>query len=209
MYRRLASVLLLAALSSSPSIAKNKHKRVLPDYVLQARTAVVVVDPDAGQPLDQPYSNANARASVEKALMEWGRFDLVNDGQDSDLIFVVRTGNGRTIQPTMKGGPIGQRPGYGESSDSSIRIGGHTGTPPPMQDPSVMPPNQGPHVSNEAGPAEDMFEVYRGNVQNPLDSTPVWRYVAKDCLREPKVAAVEEFRKLIAKQEKPQPAKKP
>jgi hypothetical protein len=56
-----------------------------------------------------------------------------------------------------------------------------------------------------------MFEVYRGNLPNPLDSTPVWRYVAKHCLREtPTVAAVEEFRKAIAEAEKPQiPTKKP
>jgi hypothetical protein len=54
-----------------------------------------------------------------------------------------------------------------------------------------------------------MFEVYRGNVPNALASTPVWRYIAKNCLREPKVTAVEEFRKAIAEAEKPQVPKKP
>ncbi len=46
-------------------------------------------------------------------------------------------------------------------------------------------------------------------VRDPLDSPPVWRYMAKDCLREPGVTAVEEFRKAIAQAEKPQPPKKP
>jgi len=64
-------------------------------------------------------------------------------------------------------------------------------------------------MSNEVGPSDDMFAVYRGSEQYPLDSPPVWRYIAKDCLREPKVAAVEEFRKAIAEAEKPQPSKKP
>jgi len=51
--------------------------------------------------------------------------------------------------------------------------------------------------------------VYRGGMGSSLDSPPVWRYIAKDCLREPGVTAVEEFRKAIAQAEKPQPPKKP
>ena len=70
-------------------------------------------------------------------------------------------------------------------------------------------PQNGPRISNEVGPSEDTFEVYRGGVPNPLDSPPVWRYIAKDCLRAPQVSAVEEFRKLIAEAEKPQVPKKP
>jgi hypothetical protein len=52
--------------------------------------------------------------------------------------------------------------------------------------------------------------VYRGGISDPLNSSPVWRHIAKDCLRAPNVAAVEEFRKAIAEAEKPQiPSKKP
>jgi len=52
--------------------------------------------------------------------------------------------------------------------------------------------------------------VYRGGISDPLNSSPVWRYMAKDCLRAPKVNAVEEFRKAIVAAEKPQiPSKKP
>jgi hypothetical protein len=46
-----------------------------------------------------------------------------------------------------------------------------------------------------------MFEVYRGGVQYPLDSAPVWRYMAKDALNGPQVDAVEQFRKAIAESE--------
>jgi len=207
--------LAVAALLVTLAAAKDKNKRVLPDDVMRARTALVVIDPDAGEPLDQPQSNSIARESVEKALTEWGRFDLLAEGQETDLVFVVRTGNGRTVQPTVKGGPTDNRPVYGQTTDSTIRIGAQQGQAPPLQDPSITPPNRGPQVSNEAGAIEDTFEVYRGNVQYPLDNPPVWRYVAKDCLREPKVTAVEEFRKAIAEQEKartpqsPQPSKKP
>jgi hypothetical protein len=206
---RLAALSILAVLLTTAGAAKDKTKRVLPEDVLRAHRVFVIIDPEAGEPLDQPYANANAREAVEKALIEWGRFDLVSEGQEVDLIIAVRTGNGRSMQPTVRGGPIDQRPGTAQSTDSTTRIGVHQGQPPPLQDPSAAPPSRAPHVTNEVGPSEDMFEVYRGNVPNPLDSTPVWRYIAKDCLREPKVAAVEEFRKAIAEAEKPQVPKKP
>jgi len=209
MTHRLFSTLALVALLVCPAVPKDKKKLVLPADVLRARTVLVVIDPDAGEPVDQPFSNARARDSVEKALLEWGRFDLLSTGQPTDLVIAVRTGNGKAMQPTIKGGPVDQRPGYGQSTDSTIRIGGQQGQPPPLQDPSLTPPNRGPRMSNEVGTSEDMFVVYRGNEQYPLDSPPVWRYIAKDCLREPKVAAVEEFRKAIAEAEKPQPSKKP
>jgi len=206
---RLFFTFALVVLLVCPAAPKDKNKHVLPEEVLRARTVLVVIDPDAGEPLDQPQANSIARDSVEKALLEWGRFDLRPAGQPTDLIIAVRTGNGRAMQPTIKGGPVDQRPGYGQSTDSTIRVGGQQGQPPPLEDPSVTPPNRGPRVSNEAGPSEDMFAVYRGTGQYPLDSPAVWRYIAKDCLREPKVAAVEEFRKAIAEAEKPQPSKKP
>jgi len=71
----------------------------------------------------------------------------------------------------------------------------------------VTPPDRGPHLGNEVGSSEDSFEVYQGSIEHPLDSPPIWRYVAKDCLRPPNVSAVDEFRKAIAEAEKPQPKK--
>ncbi len=144
-------------------------------------------------------------------------YSLVMDGAESGFWSIaVRTGNGRMVQPTIKGGPIDQRPGSARrATDGSIRIGGHQGsTSPPLSDPSVGPPNDPPtwaaHRAMRSARPKTTFEVYRGRVRNhPLDSAPVWRYIAKDCLREPGVAAVEEFRKAIAKAEQPQPAKKP
>jgi hypothetical protein len=206
---RLSFLLPLLVLLATQALAKDKNKSTLPEYVLRAQTVLVVIDPDAGEPLDHPNANATARDNVEKALMDWGRFKLALDGRESGLIMVVRTGNGKAVQPTIRGGPIDQRPGIGQSTDSSIRIGGQHGQPPPLTDPSSDPQNQGPHVSNEVGSSEDSFAVYRGGIANPLDSSPVWRYNAKDGLQAPRVAAVEEFRKALAQAEKPQPSKKP
>src|ERR1700733_6597181 len=214
MTARLASLFLLTALLAVSANGKDKKKSSLPEYVLRATTVRVVVSPDAGEPLDHPMANATARDSVEKALMQWGRLRPVMDGAESDLVIAVRTGNGRMVQPTIKGGPIDQRPGVAQGTDDTIRIGAQQGQAPPLNSPGAGPqigPQNGPQISNTVGASEDTFEVYRGGVQYPLDSAPVWRYIAKDCLREPGVSAVEEFRKAIAKAEQaqPQPAKKP
>ena len=207
MTARLSSLFLLAALLAVAASAKDKKKSSLPEYVLRATTVLVVVSPEAGEPLNEPRANATARDNVERALMQWGRLRPVMDGQESDLVIAVRTGSGRMVQPTVRGGPVDQRPGTAQTGDGNIRIGAQQGQPPPLSDPSMGRPN-GPRIGNDVGPSEDTFEVYRGGVEYPLDSSPVWRYIAKDCLRQPGVTAVEEFRKAIAQAEKPQVPKK-
>ena len=210
MTRRLCSVLVPLFLLISAANGKDKHKPALPEYVLRAQTVRVVIDPNAGEPLDQPQANALARENVEKALMEWGRFRLMLDGQESDLVIVIRTGDGRMSRPTMRGGPIDQRPGIGQSTDSDIRIGAQQGQPPPLGGPGSYPQNQRPTMGTEIGSSEDSFEVHPGGPNNPLDSPAVWRYIKKDCLRpNPHVPAVEEFRKAVADAEKPKVPKNP
>jgi hypothetical protein len=195
---------LILPLVFTPALAKDKKSSSLPVYVLRARTVRVAIDPQSGEPLDQPFANRMARENVEKALMEWGRFEIVPDGQESDLVIMVRTGNGKAVRPTIQGGPIDQRTGEAQGTDSSIRIGGQRGQPPPLSNPGTAQPDRGPHIGNEIGGGEDTFEVYRGDIEYPLDSSPVFRYIAKNCLKAPKVAAVEEFRKAIVEAEKPQ-----
>jgi len=213
---RLVSCLVFAAFVSlsitAPLVAKNKDKKkaVLPEYVLRAETVLVIVAPDAGEPLDHPMANSTARDNVEKAFSEWGRYRVVMDGQEADLVISVRTGSGSMVRPTIKGGPIDQRGGVAQGTDSTIRIGGGVGRQP-GNDPTMNPQDQGPHMSNEIGPSEDLFEVYRGSVSDALDSPPVWRYIAKDGLRAPNMRAVDEFRKAVTDSEKPQipPQKQP
>src|ERR1700722_16356605 len=110
MSARLASLLFAVALLtvslSDPLSAKDKKKPVLPEYVLRAQTVRVVIAPESGEPIDQPMANSTARENVEKALSEWGRYRIVLDGQESDLVIAVRTGSGKMMRPTIKGGPI-------------------------------------------------------------------------------------------------------
>ena len=132
--------------------------------------------------------------------------------QNADLVVAVRKGH--AAGPTIGGAPGDDRSVTYQPSDGGVRIGGQRGRPPDLNDPGLSrsaggrQADRGPHVKNEIGPAEDMFEVYRGGSEYPLDSPSVWRYMAKDALNQPTVAAVEQFRTAISESEK-QRAQKP
>jgi hypothetical protein len=185
--------------------AKDKKKGLLPADVLQAQTVLVLVDPNAGVDIEHPNADRISREDVEKALMKWGRFNLVMDAADADLVITVRKGSGKIAQPTIGGIPANNRPVVVQPTDSGGRIGGRQGNPGNPGDPSSsQSPNPEPQV--EMGGAQDMFVVYRGNKahlqDSPLDSPAVWRYTAKDALESPDVPAVEVFRKVLADSEK-------
>jgi len=197
------SLLLVCCLVAA---GKDKKKSLLPTDILEARTVLVVVDPDAGVAIEAPNSNRTAQEDVEKALMNWGRFTLATDVSTADLIISVRRGNGKVVQPTIGGVPVNNRPVIFEPTDSGVGIGGHRGNPPQAGDPTTAQP-QSPHPQVEVAQAQDMFVVYRGKRDNALDSPAVWRYSAKDALSSPGVPAVDAFRKLIAEAEKQQAAR--
>jgi hypothetical protein len=193
-------LLVAPLLSSSHADAKNKKKQLLPDDVLRAETILVVIHPDAGEPLKSPATNRTAQEDVEKAIMKWGRFRLVMEPQTADLVVAVRKGH--APGPTIKSAPADDRPVIYEPTDGGVRVGVQQGRPPDLTNPGLGGPEpRTPGTSSELGPAEDMFEVYRGGIQHPLDSAPVWRYMAKDALNGPQVDAVEQFRKAIAESE--------
>lgn len=191
----------LVLLCATFAAGKDKKKIILPDDVLQARTVLVVIDPDAGMAIDAPNANMTARDDVEKALMKWGRFELALDVSTADLVITVRKGSGRTVEPTIGGIPQNNRPVIFQPTDSGGRIGGSQGTPPASGDPTASQyPHPIPQV--EAGAPDDMFVIYRGKRGDATGYPPVWRYSAKDALRSPSVPAVEEFKKLITAAEK-------
>jgi len=201
MSSRLRIALVLVLLSTLPVIAKNKKKPTLPDLILKAQTVYVVIPPDAGEPLTDPTANRTAEDAVEKAIMKWGRFRLVPGSQTADLIIAVRKGH--AAGPTIRNSPADDRPVIIQpTGEAGTRVGGHQGRRPDLSDPGLGgPADRGPQISNQIGPSEDAFEVYMGGVDYPLDAPPLWRYVAKDALKAPRVDAVEQFRKAINESE--------
>jgi hypothetical protein len=203
---RKALILALVLLAVPLAGAKDKKKVILPDYVLKAQSVLIVINPDAGESPQNPNANWVARQDVERAIMDWGRLTLAMEPLTADLVISVRRGTGKTVSPTISAPD--SRPVILDPSDQGIRIGAQHGTPPPLTN---GPTINTPHPSTEIGPSDDMFEVYRGRVEYPLDNAATWRYIAKDSLKSPNVPAVAEFRKLIAEAEKQQQAqqKKP
>ncbi|MEA2260284.1 MAG: hypothetical protein QOJ51_3109 [Acidobacteriaceae bacterium] len=199
-----ASVLLLWCLMGA---AKDKKKVLLPTDVLEARTILVIIDPDAGIAAEHPNANRMAREDVEKALMKWGRYSLVMEPSNADLIITVRKGSGKIAQPTIGGVPTNNDIGVIQPTDSGGRVGVRQGNPAIAGGPlNPQSTSAGPRPQVEAGESQDMFVVYRGNKENPagspLDFPAVWRYSATDALASPEVPAVDVFRDVISKSEK-------
>jgi len=178
----------------------------LPGYVLKAQTVLVVILPNSGEPIEDITANRKAQEEVEKAFLKWGRYRLAPDTDQADLVVGVRKGTGKIANPTISGGPVDSRPGTIETTDNQIRIGVQQGHPPDVTDPRTTTGSNGPndraHPGVQVGSAEDTFQVYQGGVQYPVDSAPVWKYIAKDGLKPPAVAAVEQFRKAVEESEK-------
>ncbi len=183
-----------------PADAKNKKKQFLPDTVLKAQRVLVVIRPDAGEPLTDPMANRTAQDEVERAISKWGRLDLVMEAQTADLVIAVRKGHAGG--PTISNSPVDNRPVVFQPSGGGVRIGGQQGRPPDLTNPGLGPEDSGPRLGTQIGPSEDIFEVYLGGIKDPLDAPPIWRYSAKNALNGPQVAAVEQFRKAIEESEK-------
>jgi hypothetical protein len=191
----IAACLLLPA----AGFAKDK-KPILPPYVLTARTVTVIIDPSAGISVDDPRANEIARKDVETALLNWGRFDVRPDGQGTDLVIVIRKGNGRAVEPTISNPRQNNPAGSIDPYDNGIGIGAQHGRSPNSAAPDTT--GQTPHPQIEAGASQDYFAVYRGDVEKPLDAPAAWRYSSSDALQSPSVPAVDRFRKAVADAEK-------
>ncbi len=204
MLTRMVAAVALILLLTSPVSAREKKKTTLPNYVLEVHTAAVIINPESETPLANPGENRTAQDDVERALMKWGRLQPVIDTGTADLVILVR--RGRAMSPTLGGGPPNDRPIIIQPDEGGVRVGVQSGTPPRTTS-GPHPRESGPRLGTESASAEALFEVYRGGVQYPLDSAPVWRYVGKNALQPPTVPAVLEFRKAIEEAEKQQKKK--
>jgi hypothetical protein len=198
----LALVLLFTCLT----IAESKKKATLPAIILKAHTVIVLIDPNAGIPINAPLANTTAQDDVEKAIMKWGRLSLAQTVSTADLVITVRKGNGKIVNETIGGVPTNDRPVVVQPTDSGIHIGAQQGRPPDINQPQSG--DTSPHPGTDIGSTEDTFSVYEGGAINPnvnsLDRPPAWRYQAKDALHSPDVPVVDVFRKAIEEAEKQQ-----
>ena len=201
-----SAALVLAVLLAGTAIAKKKEKAFLPNYVLKAQTVLVVILPDAGEPIGDSTANRKAQEEVEKALLKWGRYRLALDSNTADLVIGVRKGTGKVASPTVNAGPVDSRPASVETTDNQVRVLVQQGRPTDLTEQGtptdVSGPNGKAHTGMEVGAEDDTFMVFQGGVPFPLDIAPIWKHIAKDGLKPPAVAAVEQFRKGVEDSEK-------
>jgi hypothetical protein len=210
--------ILISVVSLSVAVAKKKPQ--VPDYILKARTVCVVIDPDAGTSLSDPLGNKTAQDEVEKALMKWARFQLVQEPGRADLVIVIRKGAGKPVDRTIGNLPTNDRPGTAQQTDNAIRLGGQKGRAPGSPD-QTMPQDTRAEQQTEVGNAvaDDSFIVYGpGNGPGPemgstagsqtLDRNIGWRSQGKNLLKSPEIPAVSDFRKAVEETEKQQQQQK-
>jgi len=180
---------------------KKNEKQPLPDVVLKAQTVFVTIEPGANEPASDMTANQKTVKDVEEALMKWGRFRLALNAETADIVIAVMKGTGKAASHTVRGGPVDSRPVILDKTDNQIRIGGQQGRPDATQtnDPNT---DGRAHPGMQVGGEDDLFKVYLGNVQYPLDSSPVWSYMGHDALKAPSVPAVEQFRKAVEESER-------
>jgi hypothetical protein len=182
--------------------SKKKEKPVVPELLLRAQTVVVLIQSEAGEPMDDPTANRKAREDVEKAFMSWGRYRLVQEAATADLVVTVKKGSDQAATPTVNGGPVDQRPVTLETTDNQIRIGAQQGRlPDASQTPDQTAPNGRASAGGEVGSTNDSFIVHPGGDRYTPHSAALWSYNLKNGLRAPEVKAVQEFRKIITEAE--------
>lgn len=198
-----AIVILVAMGAAGLASAKKKEKAVLPDYVSKAQTVAVLILPEAREAVNDPFANRKAQEEVEKAVMKWGRFRLTQEAFTADLVIGVRKGTGKIASPTIGGGPVDTRPGTIETTDNQIRVGAQQGRPPgDTQSGDASSANGRASPGMEVGAEADTLEVFQGGDRYSVNSSPVWRYSARNGLNPPEVTAVEQFRKAVEESEK-------
>ncbi len=195
--------LALISLAFTPAHAKN-DKPILPQYILNARTVAVLIDPDAGISVTDPNANQTAQRDVEAALQKWGRFTTVLSTVDADLIIVIRRGHGRIADATISDPRQNSRPGSVSRSDDGISIGAQHGTPPPGTQGTSGPRDGNSTAAPQAeiGTTDDSFQVFEGKKEYGASDTPGWHWIHKNGLHPHDVPAVDEFRKAIEAAEK-------
>ena len=211
MQRGLFAFVVVSLLVAGPVLAKGKDK-VLPAYILEARTVAVLVAPGTEMDPDNPQADQIAQKDVEAALVKWGRLQPVNSTLGADLIIVIHKGRGKPVDammtdpnqnrsggvnPANNGGPMG--PPVAGSPGNGYPTGGGQPTVGQRypQGASQQPPTQQVPAIVEPVDADDWFTVFDGRAEQRMKGTPGWRYVGLEGLHSHNVPVVESFKKAV------------
>ena len=180
----------------------------LPQYVLEARTVAVLIDPDAGVSASDPNANQIAQKDVETALLKWGRFTTVLSPEQADLLIVIRKGSGKLTDATISDPRQNSRPGSVTQTDDgvpwvfSMALDRRSVRASSPREVHIRIRTARRIRRSKVGSRDDSFQVYQGKAVDPLDGPIAWRWDRKNALHAHDVPAVAEFRKAIEEAEK-------
>jgi hypothetical protein len=191
-----AAVLLLAFVPVLASARKKSSKPVLPAVFKQAQYVYVrAMDGDEFNPYLLP-EDRQAIADVESAIQKWGRYFLVYQRSQADLVFVVRVGRLVTGRGNVGvfHGPA-QVPVQGPAGRGQVgQVPGQQGNgPPPERGNGTILGGGG-----EVGPADDLLWVCMPDPDGKL-SNPLWSQTEQDGLESPDVPLLKKFEREVDK----------
>ena len=182
-----------------PSLAQKKNKSDMPMAVVAAQFVYITsFDGD----IYDPHATTEDRAAmqkVESALRAWGKYDIVYQPQQADLMLIVKpayiaqgrvgidVGTGDPHNPGVPGAriPIGGTPGSGVPPDSRLPAS-----------------TTGVDVSSTP---DDMLMVSLSPQESPSETPVVWRRTAHHGFVGNKPALVEAFRDAVDQAAKQKP----
>jgi len=174
--RKLA--LLLSVLLVSASTLSAKQKVIMPLVVTNATYAFVTTyDGDAFNPGLTP-EDREAVADVQQAIEKWGRYKLVYNPSQADLILIVRTGRAA-------------------ETDASLQQGTRLG-------PFGTPGGSGRTIGAKSGDWQDTLDVYVPS-QDLKTAPPLWRGRAVDGLKAPELRLMKDFQSKVEASAKKKP----
>lgn len=171
MLKRIATVwLLLIFALALKAEDKNPIQAVVKNatYVMVTTYSGDIFSPDVSP------DDRRAAQNVQDAIQKWGRYKLVYNRADADLILVVRTGRLAEVKGGVQVGT--QRVGDTTSRSHGSAIGGEVGDP------------------------QDTLEVYVAS--RGINGPPLWRGCAPGGLKAPEMQLVKEFRSKVEAPEK-------
>lgn len=171
MLKRNASIGLLFVFALA---LKAEDKTAIPAVVKNATYVMVTTySGDVFSPNVSP-EDRHAVQNVQDAIQKWGRYKLVYNRGEADLILVVRTGRLAEVKAGVQVGT--QRVGDTTSRSHGSAIGGEVGDP------------------------QDTLEVYMAS--QGINGPPQWRGRAQGGLKAPEMQLVREFRSKVEAPEK-------
>lgn len=174
MLKRNASIWLLLVFALA---LKAEDKNALPAVVKNATYVMVTTHSGDVFSPDVSPEDRHAVQNVQDTIQKWGRYKLVYNRGEADLILVVRTGRLAEVKGGVQVSTTTQRgDGTYRSHGSAESIGGEVGDP------------------------RDMLEVYMAS--QGISGPPLWRGRAADGLKAPGMQLVQEFRSKVEAAEK-------